>query len=404
MAYMAVRAGIPTVILDPSGLLDRLCAVPELSAHACAVNLLTAPPGTLSPYSLIADPRREDFAAGDQGQPAGPGQAAQLWQQACAATAVQRQELAKEILQMLLPAEMRSERSAVVLSKAASMVQATTTASLRDVLAAMRTIGDDYGVGHTGVWLADQLEELTSHPWARLFFPPAGAAGGGDVTAAGRLLTVMTLRGLIAPGPGTPPEQYTTEQRLSVPLMHLAAWLTRRHVMDRPRHTRKLTIIDEAHQVTGGPIGQALVTQTARDSRKHDHTAIFLSQLPQDLQISMVDNLIGMALAGRTDGAAEQAATLRFLGLPAGQGYEAALAALSRGDARGQFMVSDGNGVEVVQVDLTGCSEALRRALDSTPTGQARPAAAVPAPAAAAAGAAYGDGAHGGPYQHRAAS
>jgi len=263
------------------------------------------------------------------------------------------------------------------------MVPSIETASPRDVLAAMRNIGDDYGVGHTGVWLADQLEELTSHPWARLFFP-SGDAATGDVTAAGRLLTVMTLRGLVVPDRDIPPERYTTEQRLTEPLMHLAAWLARRHVMDRPRHTRKLTILDEAHNFTRGPIGQALVNETSRDSRKHNHCAIFMSQLPQDLQISQVDNLIGMAMAGRTDGAEEQAATLRFLNLPVGHGYERTLSGLSRGDAKGQFMVYDGSNVEVIQVDLAGCSEALRHALDSTPTG--RPPARFPAtPSAAAA-------------------
>jgi len=305
---------------------------------------------------------------------------------------------------MLLPAELRGERSTVVLHKAVTMVPSTVSASPRDVLQAMREIGEEYGVGHNGVWLADQLEELTRHPWARLFFPPAGDAGGGDVTSAGRLLTVMTLRDLVVPGPEIAPEQYTTEQRLSVPLMHLAAWLTRRHVMDRPRHVRKLTILDEAHMITRGAIGQALANETARDSRKHNHAAIYLSHQPQDLQISKVDNLIGMAMAGRTEGAEAQAATLGFLGLPTGHGYEAALSQLSRGEARGQFMVSDGNGVEVVQVDLTGCSEALRRALNSTPTGQARPAAAPAGRAGAPAGGAAGDGAHAGPYQHRAAS
>ena len=154
--------------------------------------------------------------------------------------------------------------------------------------------------------------------------------------------------------------------------------------MDRPRHTRKLTILDEAHNFTRGPIGQALVNETSRDSRKHNHCAIFMSQLPQDLQISQVDNLIGMAMAGRTDGAEEQAATLRFLNLPVGHGYERTLSGLSRGDAKGQFMVYDGSNVEVIQVDLAGCSEALRHALDSTPTG--RPPARFPAtPSAAAA-------------------
>ncbi len=378
-AYMAVRAGIATVIMDPSGLLDRLCTMPELAAHSSAVNLLQSPPGTLSPYALIADPRREDFDVDDRGQRRDPGEADLLWDQAREAAQVSRRELAEEILRMLLPAEMRGEKARAVLTKATELVPADTTASLRDVLEAMRGIGDDYGVGHNGAWMADQYQKLTSHPWARLFFPPAaGDAGQGDVTATGRLLTVMTLRGLVQPDRDTPPEQYTNEQRMSVPIMHLAAWLARRHVMDRPRHVRKLTILDEAHMVTAGPIGQALVNETARDSRKHNHCAIWMSQRAGDLRIASVDNLIGAVLVGHTDGKEEQAAALSLLGLPADQGYEGYLSALSQ-DCPGQFLINDGRGLEVIQVDLEAGGQSLRAALDSTPTGR-DPAAARSAP------------------------
>ena len=387
-AYMAVRAGIPTVIMDPSGLLDALCRMPELAPHSRAVNLLKSPPGTLNPYRLIADPRPEDFDLDDRGDPQDPDEAARLWEEACQAAAVSRQELTEEILRMLLPAEMRGSAEArAALSKAVTMIPPVVSASPRDVLDALRNVGDDYGVGHNGEWLADQLQKLTSHPWARLFFPPADdAADEGDVLSAGRLLTVMTLRGLVVPDPKTPPEQYDSAQRLSVPIMHLAAWLARRHVMDRPRHVRKLTIWDEAHQVTSGAIGKALLNVTARDSRKHNHCAILLSQLAQDLQIACVDDLIGMVMAGKTEGAEEQAATLSLLGLPSGQGYEGYLASLSR-EIPGQFMVKDGTGLEVIQVDLHGGGESLRAALDSTPTGQDPAGVQRPAvPAAASSG------------------
>lgn len=381
LAYMAVRAGIPSVILDPSGLLDRLCDVPELAASARAVNLLHAPPGTLAPHSLIADPRPGDFTVRDDGGPEDPGTARRLHEEACAAAEVQRRQLAREILRMLLPAEMQGREATAALSKAAATVPATAGASLADILDAMRAIGDDYGIGHNGIWLADQLAELADHPWGRLFFPAAGdaaPAAGGDITSEGRLLTVMTLRGLVPPEPALPPERWTTEQRLSVPLIHLAAWLTRRHILDRPRHVRKLTVMDEAHQLTRGAIGQALVNETGRESRKFNHVAVLMSQSPQDLQLGDVGNLIGMALAGRTDGTAEQEATLGFLGLPPGHGYEPILAGLSR-DRPGQFLASDGaGGKEIIQVDLEGCSAELRRALDSTPTGRP-PAPAGPA-------------------------
>jgi hypothetical protein len=49
LIYMATRAGIATVVMDPSGLLDRLCAIPEIAAASLAVNLLESPSGTLTP-------------------------------------------------------------------------------------------------------------------------------------------------------------------------------------------------------------------------------------------------------------------------------------------------------------------------------------------------------------------
>ena len=55
-AYMSARAGITTVFLDPSGVMDRLCAIPALQRHAVAANMLESPPGTLCPYRLISEP------------------------------------------------------------------------------------------------------------------------------------------------------------------------------------------------------------------------------------------------------------------------------------------------------------------------------------------------------------
>ncbi len=51
-------------LLDPSGPLARLCAMPELRPYSRVLNLTGSEHGTLAPYSLIPTPLRSEFAAG----------------------------------------------------------------------------------------------------------------------------------------------------------------------------------------------------------------------------------------------------------------------------------------------------------------------------------------------------
>lgn len=188
----------------------------------------------------------------------------------------------------------------------------------------------------------------------------------------------MTLRGLVLPGEARPPEERTTEEQLSIPVLHLAAQLVRRLLLDLPRTARKLAVLDEAHALTRDPVGRAQVLELARDSRKNNVRAIVVSQNQSDLLAAGIANLVGAAFAFRTEGEAEQAATLDLLGLPRGAGHEQRLAALSRealagSGVTGECLLRDGHGgIEQVQVDLGG-NPALRAALDSTPTGRDRP-------------------------------
>ena len=209
-----------------------------------------------------------------------------------------------------------------------------------------------------------------------LFFPAGDAAWGPG--GRGVLLSVMTLRGLVLPGEARLPEERTTEEQLSIPVLHLAAQLVRRMLLDLPRAARKLAVLDEAHALTRDPAGRSQVLELARDSRKNNVCAIVVSQNPGDLLAAGIANLVGAAFAFRTEGEAERAATLGLLGLPRGAGHEQQLASLSRGalagpGVTGECLMRDGHGgIEQVQVDLGG-NPALRAALDSTPTGQRFP-------------------------------
>jgi hypothetical protein len=390
IAYMNVRAGIPAVIFDPSGLLDRMCRLPELRSHALAVNLLTSPPGTLCPYALITDPLLEDFAFDEHGQRRDPGEARRKWQEACDAAEAQRRALAADVLRMLLPADTVDKDRRDALDLAVFRAPARPTSSPRDVIDVLHNL-TEHGLGRDAEMAAEHLEQMARHPWGRLFFPPAGAAGArSDVLASGRLLTVMTLKGLGLPSTDRDPKAWSQEERLRVPLLHLAAYLTRRHVLDRDRHARKLVIFDEAHAFTSDQIGRSLLNLLARDTRKNHVLAILISQKATDLVEAGLKGLIGASFTGRTDDPATQAAALELAG-PAErvQGREPLIGGLSASSlqdpsAPKEFLFADGKGgMEVVAVDL-GASPALREALDSRPN---TPAAATEPPELAAAAA-----------------
>ena len=57
ITYDAVRRGIPSVVLDPSGPLARLTELPELREHSEHIDLTTAHSGTLNPFEVVARPQ-----------------------------------------------------------------------------------------------------------------------------------------------------------------------------------------------------------------------------------------------------------------------------------------------------------------------------------------------------------
>ena len=252
IASMIVRAGITTVILDPSGMLDKLCAIPALQRHALSANILESPPGTLCPYRLISDPVRERFYFDYSGHRVDPDTAEDRWRQACNAAEVQRRSLAADILRMLLPSAMATPNDEKALREAVRRAPATLDASPRDVIAELAVL-TDFGLGEYAPLVARELQGIAEHPLARLFFP---SAEGGDFSAAGHLLTVMTLQGLAIPDDDRRPEERTAEEQLSIPVLHLAAQLLQRVLFDLPRGQRKAAVLDEAHALTRDAVGR----------------------------------------------------------------------------------------------------------------------------------------------------
>ena len=91
ITYEAVRRGIPSVVLDPSGPLARLTELPELAGHSEHLDLTTAASGTLNPFDVVAEPLREAYPDED------------AFGEAQVLAAQDRKLLAIDVVKMLLP-------------------------------------------------------------------------------------------------------------------------------------------------------------------------------------------------------------------------------------------------------------------------------------------------------------
>lgn len=376
ITFKAVRAGVAATVLDPAGMLAEMCRLPALAPHAKAIDLLHAEPGTLSPYAVIPEPSPDDFAVDDLGRTVPAADAEQRWHAGMLAAQARRRALSYDVLRMLLEPDLLDQETIFALKEAVDQAPATADASPWQVIEALRHLGG--GLSERAQLIARDLERTARHPEAQLFFPAGTAAQNRDLGRFG--LTVLTLRGLVVPNQHMQAREWSTEERLSGPLLHLAAWLTHRLVYGRPRHQRKLLVIDEAHAITRSPVGRMLINTTARDSRKRNTVALVISQNGADLLEAGIGNLRGPVFVGRTEGTDEQQQALQLLGLGQGTGYEQDLATLSPRHLDGrtgsrEFVMRLAGQIERVQIDM-GVDAALRQALDTT----ADPARAHPKP------------------------
>ncbi len=308
IAYLTARRGIPCTLLDPSGPLARLCQMPELAPYSKVYDLTRGDPGTLAPYSLIPTPRREHFTSDED------------WRSAVASARAERKALATDICTMLLPPQVAKERSTpILLQRAARQVEPEESATMDDLVAALNDFGQE------GRELAETLGDVRDMPLSRLFF---GAAPERDDDEA--ILTVITMAGLTLPDLSIDREYWQLEERMALPMLHLATAFTTRRAYGLGMSQRKLVGLDETHFLSGWGSGRALFTRLARDSRKWNIAALAASQNPIDILGLDVQNLVSTVFVGsiaEDPEIAEQA--LRMIGVERGIGYEGTLAKLS---------------------------------------------------------------------------
>ncbi len=344
IAYLTARRGIPVTLLDPSGPLARLCQMPELAPYSKVYDLTRGEPGTLAPYSLVPTPKREHFSADDE------------WQAAVAAARADRKALATDICTMLLPPQVAKERSTpILLQRAARQIEPVESAMLDDLVTAVAEFGQE---GHE---LAETLGDVRDMPLSRLFFGKAPERTGDDEA----ILTVITMAGLTLPDLTIDREYWQIEERMALPMLHLATAFTTRRAYGFGMSQRKLIGLDETHFLSGWGSGRALFTRLARDSRKWNIAALAASQNPIDILGLDVQNLVSTVFVGRIAEDPEIAAqALRMVGVEPGIGYEDTLARLSISDS------ADENRLgyrEFIMRDVDGRVQKFRASLSYVP-------------------------------------
>ncbi|MEU8328370.1 ATP-binding protein [Micromonospora sp. NPDC048839] len=370
LGYLAARRGVQVTLLDPSGPLARLCAMPELRPYSRVLNLTGSEHGTLAPYSLIPTPLRSEFAAGAAGD--------REFEIAVSNARAERRMLVQDICMMLVPPQVAREASTATLFRhAVRQVPAEETSSLDDVVSCLGRLDDD-----AGKELANLLLDTAEMPLAMLFFgrPPEGLLG------ADAALTVITMAGLRLPDLKIEREYWSAEEALALPMLHTAHRLAVRRCYGGSMSSRKLVGLDEAHFMEGWRSGRSFLVRLARDSRKWNLAALVASQNPRDILGLDVQNLVSTVFVGRIAEDAEIASeALRLLRVPVNDGYEATLASLSAADTSSatrlgfrEFVMRDVDGrVQKVRVDVSYV-EGLLDHLDTTPAAIAAAAGVLP--------------------------
>jgi hypothetical protein len=345
----SARRGHRTICFDPSGPLAALTRLPHLAPFSNHIELSGAEPGTLNPFLLVPEPRRQDF----------PTEA--MWRAASREAGAERRDLMYDTAVMLLLPQ----------------VVITQPGVLNAIQVAGNACGGDYGInpwrvvrfletqgGETGKTAAAALREAASMKGGALIFPEDQ---GRDTVAdqlSDAVLTVITIKGLTTPPLDTPREHWNRQERMAVPVLHLAARYASRAMY---ADTEPKTIITDEGGIiaAGGSSFRSFLLRGSRDSRKHNTFFGLLMQNPGDAETVSpeIANLLGMAMVGRTEDIGAARASLRLLGAPEGHGYEQVLTSLSTG----QFLVRDWHGrLEKVQVDFAHRPELLA-ALNTTP-------------------------------------
>jgi hypothetical protein len=312
VAEQAATAGIGTTILDPSqGAFARLTTTPHLKRGARLLDLAYGKPGSMSPWAVIADPRRDHFPPGEQGE--------EQWNDARAEAARERMVLAEDVCRALLPPDLGNSGDVrLTLTDAVSAVGGVPGASLFDVIDELGRLGD------LASRVGRHLRNLSDYPRARLFFD------AGRVEPIEETLVVVTFSGLVIPQLGTDRTQWTTEEQIAVPLLNLSTALTFRRVARKPKDERHLAIFDELGILEQFSSFRAVFTRFSRDSRKLNTFVGKADQTPHGIARLGLLPFVGSAFVGVADSDEAAMASLDILKVKPDPAYADVIARLPR--------------------------------------------------------------------------
>lgn len=344
----AVRAGIRTVVSDPSGGMARLAEMPSIKHVANVLRVGAGTPGILAPHFLIAEPRRDLYDT--------PEEYADAVREAEAARIDAAIGMVTMIPKLLDPG--------------------TEAAGARASRNGVGKLGGAYGTdprriidaieaeGGAGIEVAAALREYARLPEGRVFFEvPDEALYSED---DGSLLTVITTEGIEPPpSKDTPLSDWTPAQLRSRPVQYLVTLLGARNIwLDREP---KAYFADELTGAIG--LGNEQYTRflnrVATDSRKFAALVFLMMHTSQTWD--RIDrgflSLLGAAFVGRTE-EANAVGSLPALRVRPGIGWEETVQQLHTGE----FVVRTfGGAVRQVIVDQQWWPQELIDATSNTP-------------------------------------
>ena len=264
---------------------------------------------------------------------------------------------------------LRNPDTDAVIREAIRQIGGGPTVNSRRVLTALEGMADDHATR-----VARELRDATDFPLGELLFPTVDDEEVEAGQAGSATLVVISMPGMVIPDPDVEQEQWSTEERYAMPLLHLASFFTTRFLYLRPRNIRKNAILDENHFMGQWGSGRAMFVRLSRDSRKIDAAVYAASQHPQDhLSIGRIDALMGAAFVGRLEDPDVAQQATKLLRCP--PEYASTITRLSpkpppghKGAAEtGEFLYRDPLGrVNKIKIDLDWYP-GLREALTTTP-------------------------------------
>jgi hypothetical protein len=290
------------------------------------IDLQHAASGMLSPWRLVPEPVREDYApaAPVVPLPVGPShEDAAEWEaerelrrdrayeSARAAADEERRSLAVELLLSRLPAQLVEDSpDARIIVRAG--VNAVGGAFGTDPWEAVEAIGKE---GDRGRAIARIIRDSATARGGRLILPPPSAKDGAiDVLAHDPVL--ITAPNMPVPAANLQRRQWSEDEQLAAGLMRAAAWfLTRAIYLTGQDH--KFVDIEEAGDIGGSEAVRGLAQRASLHTRKSNAALLLSLQNPSrllDLDPE-IGNLIGTMMIGRSEDPGAAAAALRLAGL-----------------------------------------------------------------------------------------